>query len=202
MNVSYRKIAKVLAYGMPLSRQGYSEKVNEYTSTIETMPADQRAALQASYIFSTMTPKEERRDMFQDLVACILTELGKNNGRIKDIEGYCYTVAQHRWSNWWRNRKRRKQILNGGFTSLDVAIQNGEGQEEFLTELISGETEAEDKITSELDCQAVLNILPDRVRVIVEKRLLNRERLSSSECNILWRYAKRNRDTIRELLTV
>jgi len=65
MNVSYRQIAKVLAKGMQLGGQDYSDKVEEYIKSIEAMPVEQRATLSAAYIFSCKVPKEEREDILK-----------------------------------------------------------------------------------------------------------------------------------------
>ena len=200
MDVSYRSIAKLLAHGIPVDGQDYSDMIEAYIKSIEAMPPEHQHTLSASYIFSSLARTYERQDLFQELVAYTLTELAKYDGRIKDLEAFCYTVAKHKWGDWWKQKKRRKRILNGGFLSLNQLVRDCDSQEIELHETIAGEVEFESNLNSELDSQAVLNSLPDRVRTIAEKRLLNCEKLSSSECNILWRYAKQSGDTIRELL--
>ena len=206
MNVDYRQIAKVLVSGMPLEGQEYSSKVEEYIKVIETMPVKHQQALRASYIFGSMAPAEERQDLFQDLVDHVLTKLAKRNGQVKDLEAFCYTVAKHKWGDWWRQKKRRRQILNGGFISLDERLENGDREEIELHKLIPGEAGFQDRINSKLDSLAVLNTLPDRVKAIVLKRLdykkpKNGNKVSSSECNTLWRYARQNEKRIRALLS-
>ncbi len=200
MDVSYRSIAKLLARGMPIDRQDYSDIIEGYIKSIEAMPPEQQTALKASYIFSNLSREYERQDLFQELVAYTLDELAKYEGRIADLEGFCYTVARHKWGDWWKKKKRRKGILNGGFLSLNELVQNDDGQEVELQELIAGEIEFESKLNSELDSQAILNTLPDKVKAIVMKKLIGRERLSSSEHNTLWRYTKQNGDAIREAI--
>lgn len=205
MDVSYRQIAKRLAQGMPVEGQDYSDIIEGYIRSIEAMPVEQQAALKASFIFSSMAPKDERQDLFQALVEQCLTELAKFDGQIKDPEAYCYTVARHRRWDFWKQSKRRTKILNGGFISLEEPVQNGDGQEVELKELIADDLDLESEINSQLDCQAVLDTMPDEFSAIVVKRLdykkQNRDsKLSSSEVNKLWRYVNQNGDKIREAI--
>jgi DNA-directed RNA polymerase specialized sigma24 family protein len=200
MRVSYRSIAKILARGMPIEGQEYSDKIEEYIRILKRMPNENQQALKASFIFSCLAPKRDQQDLFQELVAVTLTELARYNGRIKDVEAFCYTVAQHKWKTLYRNKKRRLKVLNGGFISLNTPVQNVDGKERELQDSIAGEIEFESELISKVDCKAVLDKIPDRIRAIAEKRLLHGETLSSSEFNILWRYRKQNRDKIRELL--
>ena len=210
MDVSYRSIARLLARGMPVEGQEYSEVIESLTKSIKAMPVEQQSPLKAAYIFSSLAPREERQDLFQTLVEQCLTELAKYDGHIKDLEAFCYTVARHKWGDKWKQKKNRAKILNGGFVSLNKVVpsthQDGDIPEVELHELLAGKlewttirpTNLESEINSELDSQAALDTLPDRVKAIVIKKLLDSGRISSSECNILHRHIKQNGHKIRE----
>ena len=200
MQFSYRQIAKVLAHGMQLDGQEYSELIESYIKSIEAMPLEQRAALQAAYIFASKTHRDERQDVFQTIVAYTLTELAKYDGRVKDTEGFCYTVARHRWGDWWKQRKNRNHILNGGFISLNALATDGDKEIRELHEFIADDLNIESEVNSEIAYHEALNTLPDRVKAIVVKRL-NYQKLSTHEYEILARYREENEKAIRELLT-
>ncbi|MBA7559795.1 hypothetical protein ES708_01410 [subsurface metagenome] len=206
MDVSCRQIAKVLARGMPVEGEEYSQIIEGYIKTLEALPDEQLQALRASYIFSGQAPQEERQDLFQELVSHTLTALSSYDSHITDLEAFCYTVAKHKWNDFWDKKKRRKEILNGGFVSLNEPVQTREKEEIDLQELIAGEVKSESKLISELNAQAVFSTLPDKIKAIVQKRLDNKRQkrgrtISSAECTMLWRYAKQNGDKIRELIT-
>lgn len=201
MNVSYRSIAKLLAKGMPVDGQEYSDIIEGYIKTLEAMPVEQQSALSAAYIFSDKIRGLERQDLFQELVAQTLTVLAKHQDRIPNIEGFCYKVAQNKWRDRLRNEIKRKEILNGGFLSLNAPKPNSDGQEVELQKTIVGEVAFERKLNSKLDCQAVLDTLPDKVKVAVIKRSEGRA-LSAAERNMLHRHIKQNGHKIREALAV
>jgi len=205
MDISYRQIAKMLARGMPIEGQEYSELIESYIKSIEAMPLEQRSTLRASYIFSCKAPREERQDLFQELVSHSLTQLAKCDKRIKNIEAFCYRIAQRRWKDLRVQKRRRLEILNGGFLSLNVTVSDSEYGDIELQDTIAGETDFESELNSELDSQAVWDSLPDNVKPIVEKRLdfgkQNRGyTIKHSELKKIWRYAKKNEDAIREAL--
>jgi len=98
MDVSYRSIAKLLARGMPIDGQDYSDMIEAYIKSIEAMPPEHQHTLSASYIFSSLARTYERQDLFQELVAYTLSELAKYDGRIKDLaQAYirCYPEEPH-----------------------------------------------------------------------------------------------------------
>jgi len=203
MKIYYRGIAKLLAKDMPLEGQDYRAKIEEYIKSIKTMPKAQQSALGAAYIFSDMLRGYNRQDLFQELVAHILTVLAKRKGSIKSIDGFCYKVARNKWNDKLKQRDKRKKLLNGGFISLNRPVINSDDdREKELQDLLAGEVEFERKLNSKLDSQAVLDSLPDRVKAIVIKKLIDKERLSSSECNILHRHTKKHGQKIREALAV
>jgi len=203
MKINYRSIAKLLAKDMPIDGQEYRVKIEEYIKAIKAMPKAQQSALGAAYIFSDMLRGYERQDLFQELVAHILTVMAKRKGSIESIDGFCYKVARNKWKDKWLQQENRKEITNGDFSSLNrPVIDSDNGREEELQELLAGEVEFERKLNSKLDSQAVLDSLPDRVKAIVIKKLIDKERLSSSECNILHRHTKNHGQKIREALAV
>jgi len=203
MRINYRGIAKLLTKDMPLDGQDYTVKVEEYIKSIKAMPKTQQSALSAAYIFSDMLRGYNRQDLFQEIVAHILTVLAKRKGTIKSIDGFCYKVARNKWKDKWLQQTNRNEILNGDFISLNRPVINSDdGQEKDLQDLLAGEVEFERKLNSKLDSQAVLDSLPDRVKAIVIKKLIDKERLSSSECNILHRHTKKHGQKIREALAV
>jgi len=201
MDVSYREIAKVLAFGMPLDGQDYRVKIESYIKSIEAMPVEQQATLQASFIFSRKAPREERRDLFQHLTAHILELMATWPKAIRDKHAWCYVVARNEWKRITRERKRHTRMINGGFVSLNEPVKRSESQETELQELIAGEVEFERKLNSELDSQSLLYTLTDNIKAIIDKRL-NREKLSSHEYEKLARYREANGETIREALAV
>ncbi|MBA7699674.1 hypothetical protein ES703_108373 [subsurface metagenome] len=89
-----------------------------------------------------------------------------------------------------------------------MPVTDSEGQEVELHGLLAGklewttilQTNLESEIISKLGSQAAFDTLPDRVKAIVIKNLLERERLSKSESCILYRHKKQNGHEIREAL--
>lgn len=198
MNVNCRDIAKVLLQGMPIEGEDYINKLNEYVETIEAMPVEQLQVLRASYIFSRMARRDERQDLFQALVSNGLDYLAKYEGRIRDVERFCYTVAQHKWRDFWLKNKRHKLMLNGGWISLNEVVRAPSGEEIERQELVTSEVDFETRIVLKLDSQAVLNALPYRVKKSAIKKL-NGQKLSSHDYERLARYREQN-DTIQEVL--
>ncbi len=200
MDVSYRKIAKALAHGMPIEGQEYSELIESYIKSIEAMPLEQRAALQAAYIFSRKTPKEEWQDLFQHFVAHGLKILSKWREPIQDIAGFCYVVVRNEWKRVTRERKRHIRMLNGGFLSLNVTVGNTEDEDRELLDTIADDLDLETELNSKLDSQVLLDTLPYSVKAIVKKRLLGDEKISTHEYEKLARYREENGKAIRELI--
>lgn len=203
MNVSYRTIAKVLAYDMPLDDQEYSDIIEWYIKSIEAMPPMHQETLKAAYVFSRKAPKEDWQDLFLHFVAHGLKLLSQWPEPIKDMAGFCYVVARNEWKRVTRERKRHIRMLNGGFVSLNKIVpsihQDGDSQEVELQELIADDLDLESELNSELDNQAVLDTLPDRVKAIVKKRLRG-EKLIGHEYEILARYREENKKAIRALV--
>ena len=199
MEVSYRRIAKLLARGMPIEGQEYIDIIEGYINSIEAMPNEHKQTLRASYIFSCLAPRDDRQDLFQELVAYTLTQLAKYDGRIKDVEAFSYTVARHKWGDWWKQKKRRRQILNGGFISLNKLTTDNDGEQIELQDLIADDLGLESELESKLDSQALLSSLPNKIKAIVVKRL-NRQTPTNHQYQMLARYREENECAIRAQL--
>ena len=213
MKVSYRRIARKLVWDMPaFSPEEFASKVDDYTEAIEAMPKEAQATLKAAYIINSIAPKEDQEDLFQELVSHILTVLARYKTPIRDIDGFCYKVANRKYQTWLRDKRNRKRLLDGGFLSLDEPVKALNGEVVELHETVAGKLEwtdirpfnLESEISSELDCQAVLDTMPDRVRDLVIKRLDYKKKvghhISHSDSKMLWRYVQKNGDKIREAL--
>lgn len=198
MEVSYRSIAKLLARGMPLEGQDYSAKVESYIKSIEAMPVEQQATLKASYIFSRKAPREERQDLFQDLVSSCLTVLATKTP-IRDPDPFCYKTVRLAWLDRTRYRNRPIEKLAREAYRLNSSVIDSNGQETELQELIAGEVDFEHKLNSELDSQAVLDTLPDRVKKVAVKRLSGLD-VSNADYKAAKRYTTKHEKTIREAL--
>ena len=57
MDVSYRSIVKLLARGMPIGGQDYSDIIEGYIKSIEAMLPEQQSTLKSAYIFSRKAPE-------------------------------------------------------------------------------------------------------------------------------------------------
>lgn len=199
MEFSYRQIAKALAHGMPVDGQEYTEVIEGYIKSIAAMPLEQRVLIQAAYIFSRKAPREEWQDLFQHFVAHGLEILSQWPETIKDIAGFSYVVTRNEWKRLTRERKRHIRMLNGSFLSLNVTLDNTEDEGIELLDTIADDLDIESELNSELDSQAVMDTLPDKVKAIVDKRL-NHQQLSSHEYERLARYREENGKAIREAL--
>lgn len=212
MRVSYRTIARLLASKLPVYGQEYSDMIEEYTKSIEAMPPEHQQALRASYIFSCMAPLEKREDIFQNIVSEILTTLAKREARglepVKNLEPFCYRVAQNWWRERWAIKKKREKKLNGPFISLNSKLKKCESGQVERLDTITDKLDHAGKLNSELDVQRVLDTLPDGIKATVIKRLEDYHKnkrdytISSADALRLWRYATKNEAKIRQLITV
>ncbi len=71
-DITYRHIAKMLASALPVEGQEFGLKVEQYLDTIKRLPQEAKTALKSAYIFSRKVPREEREDLFQDIVLAVL----------------------------------------------------------------------------------------------------------------------------------
>ena len=159
IKVSYRDIAKLFVKALPVDGDEFSNKVEEYIEIIRALPAPAKIALKSAYIFSRKVPREEREDLYQELVLAVL------KAQTGD-ERLAYAICRCDWINWWAKFKIRQHY------SLDSVVEDDEGKQVPLSELIIGEAEFELKMDGELDAQRIWNALPGDIQGIVQKRLI------------------------------
>jgi len=161
IKVSYRDIAKMLVKAMPIELDDFSGKVENYIKALRGMPREAKVALKSAYIFSRKVPREEREDLFQDIALAIL------KAKTGD-ERLAYAIARCDWRNWWGKFRIRQHY------SLDTIIDDGEGNQVTLSELIVGECEFELKMDGELDGQRLWDRLPEFIKPIIQSRLMGK----------------------------
>lgn len=161
INVDYRSIAKMMASALPVEGHEFGQAVNNYLATIKRMPAQAKLALKAAYIFSHKVPREEREDMFQDLVLAVL-KVQTNEPKL------AYAVARCDWQDFWRKYKVRQHY------SLDTVINDDSGNPVTMAELLVGETEFEFKMDGKFDGERIWDTLPVDIKPLIQKRLLGK----------------------------
>ena len=164
IKVSYRDLAKMFCKSLPVEGEEFGKLVEEYIETIRALPAPARIALKSAYIFSRKVPREEREDMYQELVLAVL------KARAED-ERLAYSICRCDWQNWWQKFKTRQQYQAG---SLNQAIESETGEVVEFGELLIGEVDFDRRMDGELDGKALYEQLPSWVRSIVDKRLIGK----------------------------
>ena len=158
-DVTYRHIAKMLCSHMPVENEDYSIAVENMLESILQLPIESKYALKCAYIFSRKCPREEREDLFQDLMLKLL------QARIQD-EKLCYAVARCDWSDWWKRYKVREHY------SLDESVSQDEsGNPVTLGDLLTNEIRFENMVEGKIECQRIWEKLPVNIKGIVSKRL-------------------------------
>jgi hypothetical protein len=175
--ITYRKIAIMLAKHLPLEDEEFKQKVDQLIAEIKKLPKQQRIALRSAYIFSQKAPKEEREDLFQDLILNLLEASPAD-------EKLAYSIARCDWRNWWAKYPLREHY------SLDSVIEDEDGEEVTLGELLVGETEFEAKVCGKLDAARIWRSLPKDIKPVIKKRLAGRA-LTNTERSRLNRWIKR-----------
>jgi hypothetical protein len=181
IQVEFRTIAKFLVKGIPIDGQEFGEQVEQTIGTIKKLRPEQRTALKAAYVFANKVPRLERADLFQELVVALLERATKD-------ERLAYAIARFDWIDWWRKFTVKQHFFAG---SLQDTVEDAEGNEVMLAELIVGECEFERKLDGELDGQALWAKLPRPIQVIVQKRLYGKA-LNGAERVRLHRFATAN----------
>lgn len=161
INVDYRKIAKMMASALPVDGEEFGQAVNNYLAAIRRMPTPAKLALKAAYIFSHRVPREEREDMFQDIVLAVL-EADTNEAKL------AYAVARCDCVNWWAKYKVRQHY------SLDSVINDDSGNPVTMAELLVGEVEFELKLDGKMDAELMFDALPADIKPLIQKRLLGK----------------------------
>lgn len=181
IQVEYRQIAKFLVKNLPLDGQEFSAKVEEVLASIKKLRPANRTALKAAYVFANKVPRDERQDLFQELVLALLERATKD-------ERLAYSIARFDWMDWWKRYSTKKHFFSG---SLQDTVEDANGNEVMLAELIVGECEFERKLDGDLDGKALWARLPRPIQVIVQKRLFGKA-LNGAERMRLMRFAKAN----------
>ena len=124
---TYRSIAKSLCANMGAEEEEYSMLVEETLQAIMSLPQADKYALKSAYVFSRKAPKEERQDLFQDLMLKLLKSKAQD-------EKLCYAIARCDWKDWWKAYKIRSHY------SLDESIGTDEnGSPETIGDLLVNE---------------------------------------------------------------
>ena len=154
-----RDIAKWLASGLPLEGEDFGQQVQTVERELLGMTKRNKAnlvALQTAYVFSKKVPKQERRDMFQELFLTLYEHKMSDNG-------LAYAIAHGDWCNWWRAYKIRSHY------SLDM-VADAECGDSF-GDLLVGVCDFEMQILGKINGDRLLEALPDYIRKIVQKKL-------------------------------
>jgi len=149
----------MLSSALPIEGDDFRTKVNEYLEVIKSLPQTAKVALRSAYIFSRKAPRQEREDLFQELALALL------KAKTKD-ERLAYAIARCDWKDWWSKYKIRQHY------SLDSVTEDEDGNPVTLGELIVGESEFELKMDGKLDAYRIWNKLPDKIKPIIQNRLL------------------------------
>lgn len=158
-DITYRHIAKMMCSHLPVEGSDYSIAVESMLHSILDLPIEAKHALKSAYIFSRKAPREEREDLFQDLMLNLL------KAKIGD-EKLCYAVARCDWMDWWKKYKIREHY------SLDVSVSEDEtGSPVTLGDLLVNEIRFETMVDAKLDAVTIWNQLPVDIKPIVTKRL-------------------------------
>jgi len=154
-----RDIAKWLASGLPLEGEDFGQQVQTVERELFCMTKRNKAnlvALQTAYVFSKKVPKQERRDMFQELFLTLYEHKMSDNG-------LAYAIARADWCNWWRSYKLRSHY------SLDMAADANSG--DSFGDLLVGVCDFEAQILGKINGDRSLEALPDYIRKIVQRKL-------------------------------
>jgi len=158
---TYQQIGKAML-GDGFDRDdSFIELVKQTAKQIEGLGLNARLAIEAGYIFSRKVPREERQDLFQELITAIL-DSGTENA------AFAYTIARRDWQNFWSTYKLHSQFFEG---YLSDTITNSDNEETELAELLVGECEFENKQIDKLDAQRLWNQIPEDIQKLVVKRL-------------------------------
>lgn len=156
---TYRNIAQMFCSHLPVVGSEYSHAVETMLDTIKALPIEAKYALKCAYIFSRKVPREEREDLFQELMLNLL------KARIQD-EKLCYAVARCDWQDFWKRYKVRAHL------SLDQSVSNDEtGNPVTLADLLVNEIRFETMVDGKLDAEYIWHKLPAHIKPIISKRL-------------------------------
>ena len=178
IEITHRDIAKMLCSALPVQDEAFGEKVEEYLAVINAMPKEAKIALKVAYVFSRKVPREEREDLFQDLALAVF------KAKTKD-ERLAYAIARCDWMDWWKKYKIRQHY------SIDSVINDEEGNAVTLADMLVGEVEFERKVNGKLDAERLWTLIPDRIRPLINKRLIGKP-LTNVERSAMSKYVKKD----------
>ncbi len=213
LRVTYRQIAKFLCRGLPIEGADFGDRVSEVTQTIEQMPPAQQQALQCAYIFSHKVPRQQREDLFQQLIQAILTS------GTEDIK-LAYTIARCDWISFWDKYKTRQFYeleFNPDAETADriginpVYLERLANKADDMAELVSevradvidrheqkllreafiGEMDFELRQCEKIDAKRIWDGLPDRIKTIAQDRLAGKG-MNGADRKYLERFIKSN----------
>ncbi|MCX6635398.1 MAG: hypothetical protein NT090_10010 [Acidobacteria bacterium] len=96
-------IAKWLASGLPLEGEDFGQQVQTVERELFRLTKRNKAnlvALQTAFVFSKKVPRQEGKDLFQELFLMLYQHKMSDNG-------LAYAIARADWCNWWRSYKLR-----------------------------------------------------------------------------------------------
>jgi DNA-directed RNA polymerase specialized sigma24 family protein len=152
-------MAKWLCSALPLEGEDFGAQVNAAERELSQMTKRNKAnlvALQTAYVFSKKVPRQERRDMFQELFLTLYQHKMSDNG-------LAYAIAHGDWCNWWRSYKLRSHY------SLDMVADANSG--DSFGDLLVGVCDFEMQILGKINGDRLLEALPDYIRKIVQRKL-------------------------------
>ena len=152
-------VAKWLASGLPLEGEDFGRQVQTVERELLRLTKRNKTnlvALQTAYVFSKKVPRQERRDMFQELFLTLYEHKMSDNG-------LAYAIARADWVDWWRSFKIRSHY------SLDMVADADSG--ESFGDLLVGVCDFEAQILGKLNGDRLLEALPDYIRKIVQRKL-------------------------------
>jgi hypothetical protein len=152
-------MAKWFCSALPLEGEDFGQQVQTVEHELLRMTRRHKGnliALQTAYVFSKKVPRQERRDMFQELFLTLYEHKMSDNG-------LAYAIAHGDWCNWWRAYKIRSHY------SLDMVADAERG--DSFGDLLVGVCDFEMQILGKINGDRLLEALPDYIRKIVQRKL-------------------------------
>lgn len=183
IEVKPERIAIELAKYMPLDGADFRLKVVQIENVIKRLPKLEKRCLAAAYVFSRKCPRQDREDLFQDLMVALLEVKPLN-------EKLTYSMARFRWIDWYRKLKSGSKY---SMVSLDAVISDddNDNQSHVLSEILIGDMEFEQRECEKMDCRKIIKSIPANIRKIGYKRLTGKA-LTNTERSTMCRYIKQN----------
>jgi len=139
----------------------YMALIQTTRQSFEALTPNAQLAIEAAFIFSRKAPREERQDLFQELLIAVLVS-GTEDA------AFAYTIVRRDWQNWYSTYKLHSQFHEG---YLSETITDQDGHETELAELLVGEIEFERKQIDKLDAEQLWQRIPSNIQKLLSKRL-------------------------------